>query len=101
MDAARSRANASDHGVAAMDIDNKSDGTGNSRASHCYMAGSLFSGCGGMDLGLHRAGFGVALQLTPTVREYLWQCEESQSEVVEMVIRRTKAFKQWLESRPG
>ncbi len=30
--------NASDHGVAEMDIDNRNDGDGNSRASHCYPA---------------------------------------------------------------
>ena len=30
--------NASDHGVAAMDDDNKKDAGGNSRASHCYLA---------------------------------------------------------------
>ena len=30
------RHNASDHGVAAMDDDNRKDADGNSRASHCY-----------------------------------------------------------------
>jgi len=30
--------NASNHGVAAMDIDNRNDADGNSRASNCYVA---------------------------------------------------------------
>lgn len=43
----------------------------------------------------------TSLQLTPTVREYLSQCEESQSEAVELAIRRTKAFREWLARKSG
>lgn len=43
----------------------------------------------------------TSMALTPEVKEYLDQCDQSQSEAVEAAIRRTKAFREWLASRSG
>jgi hypothetical protein len=43
----------------------------------------------------------TSIEVTPTLKEYLSQCEQSQSEVIESAIRKTKSFRQWLESRSG
>lgn len=43
----------------------------------------------------------TSMALTPDVKEYLDQCEQSQSEAVESAIRRTKAFRDWLAARSG
>jgi predicted transcriptional regulator len=37
----------------------------------------------------------TSIGVTPEVKRYLDQCEESQSEVVEDAIRRSKAFREW------
>jgi hypothetical protein len=43
----------------------------------------------------------TSIKVTPTLKEYLSQCEQSQSEVIESVIRNTKAFRKWSASRSG
>lgn len=43
----------------------------------------------------------TSIEVTPTLKEYLDQCEQSQSEVCESTIRRTKAFRDWLAVRSG
>jgi hypothetical protein len=37
----------------------------------------------------------TSIGVTPEVKRYLDQCEESQSDVIEDAIRRTKAFREW------
>jgi hypothetical protein len=37
----------------------------------------------------------TTINVTPELKAYLSQCEQSQSEVVEDAIRRTKAFREW------
>jgi hypothetical protein len=37
----------------------------------------------------------TTINVTPELKLYLSQCEQSQSEVVEDAIRRTKAFRDW------
>ena len=43
----------------------------------------------------------TSMALTPDVKEYLDQCGQSQSEAVEVAIRRTKAFRAWMSTRSG
>ena len=43
----------------------------------------------------------TSIEVTPTLKEYLAQCDQSQSEVVESVIRRTKAFRDWFAAQSG
>ena len=43
----------------------------------------------------------TSIEVTPTVKEYLASRDQSQSEFVESMIRRTKAFRDWLASRSG
>jgi hypothetical protein len=37
----------------------------------------------------------TSIALTPVVKQYLDQCEQSQSEIIESTIRRTKGFREW------
>ena len=37
----------------------------------------------------------TSIGVTPEVKRYLDQCEQSQSDVIEDAIRRTKAFRDW------
>ena len=41
----------------------------------------------------------TSMRLTPTLKAYLAQCDQSAGDVVEDTIRRTAAFKKWLASR--
>jgi hypothetical protein len=43
----------------------------------------------------------TSIEVTPTLKDYLAQCDQSQSEVIESAIRRTKAFRDWLAARLG
>jgi hypothetical protein len=37
----------------------------------------------------------TTINVTPELKQYLSQCEQSQSEVIEDAMRRTKAFREW------
>lgn len=43
----------------------------------------------------------TAVGLTPEVKEYLDQCKQSQSEIVEDVLRRSKGFRDWKKAKSG
>jgi hypothetical protein len=40
----------------------------------------------------------TGISISPTVKAFLDQCKESQSEVVEKMIRKSKAFQEWSKS---
>ena len=43
----------------------------------------------------------TSIAVTPELQAYLRQAEPSQSEAIEVAIRRTKGFKDWVASQDG